>query len=399
MFRLLLFCCALQLSFGQAQPASPVPPNVKQKILDDLRRAPDYTCSELIEHKVKQSGASFVSLDRIRLEVSYAAGKEIFGWTGGDRVSDDDLPRLVSATISNSDFAMHPRVILTNSRVQFSDPVDQKSGDQDGIRIDFRVAAASSDWTLSAGGNDVRVPYHGSIQIGKRSGRLTQLELITDSVPPALGYTSVGKRLFYNEVQLGTGKVLLPARSELFTAAPNGQETLNETRYSECRPYAASAEAAHVSPAELPNEINVDLVLETPVDSDSAAIGDPIIARVQQAIKRKKETVVPKGATLHGRISTLELVQGYRIVDFVFTHFEVDGDRIDIRNRSNMVELEDRYTMGDKVMVNQKMGPMSGKNVYTVATRMPGPIRVNSARARIPRGFKLYLRSNVSGGS
>ncbi len=383
------------IAFAVHAQTTAVPPalaTIKQKLLDDVRRAPDYTCSELIERKSRTAGSkSYDLLDRVRVEVSYVSGKELFAWRGGDPIAADELPRLVLGTVSNGDFAMHPRVLLTNSRVQFSEPAE--ANDPSSRRFHFRVPASSSDWQLSVGGRDTQTAYHGFLDVVKDSGRLARIELMADALPAALGYTSIVKRLEYADVRIGNSAALLPSSSELVTVAADGQEIHSETHFADFRnpspPVAPSAGAG----SELPDEINIELTLETPVDSDTSAVGDPIAARVHQTIKKKKDVVVPKGALLYGRISVLEMVQGFRIVDFVFTHFDVDGRIVDLRNRSNMLELEDRYTMGDKVLVNEKMGPMSGKNVSTVFTRAPGPIRMTTPRAKVPKGFKLYLRS------
>lgn len=391
MFRAFLLCCAIL----QAQPAAVTLPAIRDSVLADIRRTPDYTCTQRIERKAKSADTrTFETIDRARFEVSFAGGKELADWIGGDPIAPDELPRLTAGMVSNSEFAMHARTLLTGSRVQFSDAALDNAADGPSVRFDFRVPASGSDWVLSAGGREVPVGYHGSIRVNQGTRRLTQVDIVADALPAALGYSSVSKKLVYGDVLIKGEHFVLPLSSELLTSAPNGVETRNEAQFSDCRPWAGAAAAATPAGADLPDEINVELMLETAVDSDTASVGDPLVARLQQTIKRKKDVVVPKGAPVYGRISVLEVVDGFRIVDFAFSYFEADGKRIGLFGRSNMLEVDDRNTRGDKVLANPKMGPMSGKNVTTEFLRAPTPLQFNTRRARVPRGFKLYLRSN-----
>jgi len=323
-------------------------------------------------------------------------GKDQVAWPGGDPIGDNDSARWVAGTIAAADFGVQVRGMLTNSRVVFRETGKDSRAGGAALRYDFEAPVQASDWLLSGPDRNVPIPYHGSFWVEEDSGRLVELDVIADGIPATLGVTTVSKRLNYERARIDGVDLLLPGRSELATTDSSGNEIRNEARFHDCHPYVA-AEVSASPPAALPEEFDIEVALETAIDSDTAAVGDPVSARVLQSIRRRRETVVPKGATLHARISNLELNQGYRFLDLAFTYFDVDGARIDIRSRSNEMDLMEKVTTSDLVVANPKQGPMAGRSVQTVSSRVPGPIKISGTRLRLARGFKLYLKSVETG--
>src|SRR5260370_6735299 len=129
-----------------------------------------------------------------------------------------------------------------------------------------------------------------------------------------------------------------------------GGEIRNETGFHDCRQYTVQASIRFDAPdsevqnktgdvpglaAVLPERFEAELVLTSEIDSDSSAVGDPFTAELQRRIRRKGETVIPKGAVLHGRIMRLELINGHRYADFAFLRFEAGGTVVNISGRKN----------------------------------------------------------------
>src|SRR6185437_3405474 len=99
--------------------------------------------------------------------------------------------------------------------------------------------------------------------------------------------------------------------------------TDNLTTFSNCREYQAESQvvfegspAAGQEPAApaswaslaLPIGLPVRLALEAPVDTDNAAAGDPVSARVITAVRRPGTgaVLIPAGAIAHGRLTRVE---------------------------------------------------------------------------------------------
>jgi hypothetical protein len=55
-----------------------------------------------------------------------------------------------------------------------------------------------------------------------------------------------------------------------------------------------------------PASLTLTIGLETPLDLETAHVGDLISAKVQSAVKHKGVVIVPKGALVSGRLRRLE---------------------------------------------------------------------------------------------
>lgn len=134
-----------------------------------------------------------------------------------------------------------------------------------------------------------------------------------------------------------------------------------------------------------PERFDVELTLEDDVDSEVAAVGDPVAVRLQGSIGRGGEIVIPEGTLLHGRISRLPLIDGHRYIDFRFAYFDVSGTRVSIGARFNELEAgSDSWQTGVKEA-----------NANSLPLRFPTPIPGDGRRVHLPRGYRLFLRSTA----
>jgi hypothetical protein len=76
---------------------------------------------------------------------------------------------------------------------------------------------------------------------------------------------------------------------------------------------------------DLPDGLEIQLVLTQQIDLQKAAVGDPVRARVDHDVKKNGEVVVPKGAMAAGRITRLEKYDTYSIVGIEFPEIEAPG--------------------------------------------------------------------------
>ena len=126
-----------------------------------------------------------------------------------------------------------------------------------------------------------------------------------------------------------------------------GNESRNRTRLGGCRQYAGEsvltfaellpdvpAPAPAAKPILIPSGLNMELQLQTPIQSGRSAIGDPVKAQLSRDVKMDGKTVAPKGALLTGRITSLEKrkeLQDYYVVGLEFSTIEFDNRRGDLR--------------------------------------------------------------------
>jgi hypothetical protein len=139
--------------------------------------------------------------------------------------------------------------------------------------------------------------------------------------------------------------VLIPRETRLRTIDREGSETLSLTAYEKCREYASKSrmlleappgDAATAAPqAKLPSALSPGLRFEcrivTPIDSDTAAAGDPIEAVLRSPIHDKKNGVlVPAGVRIHGRLMRFE----HRSGAFESFRVLVDLDSIEVNGKA-----------------------------------------------------------------
>jgi hypothetical protein len=377
---------------------------VRQKVLSDLARLPNFTCAETIERSRKPVGArAFESVDRVRVEVGYSVGNEVFGWPGGEKLSEDELPRLVAGTTTNGDFALLVGSIFGSATTVFTEAGEENRGGRLTLRYNYRVPIGRAGWRVRVFDQEAIVGFHGSVWVDKNLLDLVELDAAGDDLPQSLGFKTIDRMMQYARVRIGAADFLLPGRAVLHTAELTGGEIRNETRFNNCRQYIVEASIrfdeadsevrnktgdAPGAVAILPERFEAELALASEIDSDVSAVGDPFTADLLRSIRRKGETVIPKGAVLHGRIMRLELIDGHRYADFAFLKFEAGGRVVNISARKNALLVEAR---GSYVSLPGR-GRSAGRTMNTNSALVPGPIS-SGPRLRLAPGYRLLLRS------
>ena len=119
----------------------------------------------------------------------------------------------------------------------------------------------------------------------------------------------------------------------------NGSENHNHVKFTSCRQFSGESvitfgdapeskpDAAPIPTREfdLPDGLEIQLVLTQQIDLHKAAIGDPVRARVDHDVKKNGEVVIPKGAMASGRITRLEKYDTYSIIGVEFPEIEAPG--------------------------------------------------------------------------
>ena len=141
------------LALATAAPAElPSLDRVKERVLQDLQRLPNCTCTEVIERSYFAPGQRRGPADRLQVEVGYVRGEELYSRPGGRALSESDLTRLVSGSISTGDFVMMAGNLFTSRTAQFAPVAEEIHAGQAAFRYEFRVPAGQSYWIVRAPG-------------------------------------------------------------------------------------------------------------------------------------------------------------------------------------------------------------------------------------------------------
>ena len=370
-----------------AQPGPPTLADVKKKVLGELSALPDYTCTETLEQWQRPARSKkFEMVERFRVDVAFVGGAEVFGWPGGEKLGEEDLTRLVGGNVANGDFALLAHSLFTSGDATFRFVREELREGRPSLRYEYSIPAGDSGWDLLAGRQRAVVGHHGTFWVDRKRLDLVELDATADRIPGPLRVKKLERVLQYARGRIGSADVPLPQLAVLAATRRNGDGVKTEVRFRNCHQYAVDTivrfdqpDAAHAgsgvsTPVVLPEEFDVELTLEGELDSDTAAVGDPVRARLQGDIRRGREIVLPKGAVVRGRITQLPLIDGHRYFDLRWQSIESSGVSTDIRGRRNETTVYDA---------------MRFKGLGRVPTPIPG----DGARLRLPAGYRLFLKS------
>jgi hypothetical protein len=343
--RLLVVMGAASVLLGAQSSTTGLPPEVellariRVRMLWNLEHQPNYTCVETVERS-RRAGAArkFQLQDTLRLEVALVDGKEMFAWPGARKFEETDLRNMVTTgAFGNGNFALHARSIFAGNTATFDyrgeEPIEQRGR----VRYDFRIPRFLSGYHIRISEREAIVGYHGSFHVDPKTLDLERLEVVADDIPVELGLSSATDRVDYARMTIGDGQFLLPAGSELSMVDMRGQESRNRVRFASCRQFTGesvlsfgepppeTAAATPVREVGLPPGLGLTLSLLDEINTEAAAVGDPVRALLDHDLKHKGQLLFPKGAVASGRVTRLERRSEYTILGLEFFEIQAQG--------------------------------------------------------------------------
>ncbi len=135
----------------------------------------------------------------------------------------------------------------------------------------------------------------------------------------------------FERLRIGADEYLIPRQTRLQVIGRNAGFTENAIAYGDCHEFRGESVVRFDEPTpprlagptyysslrvlKLPAGLPVTLVLDTEIDTDRAAAGDPVSARVANAVidPETHSVLLPAGSVIQGRITHLEhKVEGER---------------------------------------------------------------------------------------
>ncbi len=356
--RLLLLCSFTAATWAQDAPAGRAQPEdpkdlllrVRSNLMGTIGRLPRYTCTltidraqyeadplqrpascdDLIGQKKKgQFEPRLSETDRLRLDVAIAATNEIYSWVGEDRFDDRDLFDLVrQGAVQTGSFSTFLTSIFTGDAATFSYNGDTALDGQPLVEFGFQVPREKSNYIFGNRREHVTAGYEGAFLADPVSGDLVRLVVRTSELPASVGSCQATTTLDYTRVHLNDSDFLLPREASLDILNNDGAELRNRTVYSSCHEFLgvstvsfdepgpaaaalAAGKASTASPFEAPAGVPFKVVFQQPIDTATAAAGDRIKARLNNAIRDASSKVLaPEGSEITARILKLERFEG-----------------------------------------------------------------------------------------
>jgi hypothetical protein len=400
MARVWLALCGAALQLGAQDNQTALLQRVRTHMVETLARQPNYTCLETVERSNRAGKEKeFRLVDTVRLEVALVDGREMFAWPGSKQFEDTDLRAFVpTGMFGNGDFGLYANSVFGGRFTEFEYKGEAKLGERSTTRYDFRVPAATG-MRIRALDLTATVGFHGSFYTEAGTLDALRLEVEADALPEKLDLRQVTDTMEYKRTRIGGGDFLLPSASEAVMVNLRGDANRNMMRFSACREFTGestlkfgndddTADAASTSAAaaavkrelKLPKNAEIALRLVGEIDTDKAAVGDPVKAALASDVKEKGQVILPKGVEFSGRIVRLEHYQDFTVLGLMFEEAESETAHA-------YLNLTMDRAMGAEVLASPRWGASSPPRPHE------GLVPLRPGHLRLSRGVVMFWRN------
>jgi hypothetical protein len=271
------------------------------------------TCGELIAAAGGTPRGAMVWHSRLRLDVTAGAGGENFALTDVRNLERSDVGGVLRAADAGSgEFSAFLRNLINGDGAAFQTRGVQQISSEPLLAFSYTVPEDKSHFLYAstvgpASSAPIRAGYKGSLYMVPQSGDLKRLTMEAEDVGDAC---RVQYSTDYSPTRVGSRETMLPQSSTMDVLYRNGTELRSETWYSGCRRPATEAAAPPVAAdtaKPLPPGVRFRIRFQPPIDTLSAATGDPVVGVIRATVKDKQNGILMHaGDRVHGRIALIE---------------------------------------------------------------------------------------------
>ncbi len=346
-------CCLLPaIASSQVAPGVLKLIQIKKRMAQRLERLPDLACSQIVDRVRFDPKGRLKKTDTFRLE-GMIDGEEAFSWPAQGRTAEREPPELWAlGTISGSLMISAAKAIFAQDAARIRFAGEEHVNGRSTLRYDYRVPLRDNGFQLSVAGQDLRLPYSGSFWADAEELDLVRLTRRAEDIPAKHRIAEAVQSVEYRPVRIDDETLLLPQSADEALRYWSGDVSLNRTEFSQWRRYLGISALSLASPGQeqqvsrardqaetlISEGAELVAVLETPIDSATARIGDPIQASLSS------RSQAPGTAVLNGRIRWLEKQQKSCVLGIEFSKVTWEGKRanfvvdlIDVRDPTGLV--------------------------------------------------------------
>jgi hypothetical protein len=389
---------------------------ITAKVQEDLRRLPDYVCHQTIERSQRLASMNtFRSLDVLRLEVALVGNREMYSWRGAEKFEEKELADLVDrGVVGTGGFALLARHVFLTRGAGFTYRGEERLGERRTVRFDYEVALEHSSFRIRAPKREAVVGFEGSIWADAETLDLIRLEVRALDIPERVGVAQADSVMSYVRVPMGDASALLPQSADLKTITVGGDESRNNSRFTDCRRYQAESilsfgeppparpAAAPRGPSQVPVSALLELSLAEDIELESAKQGDAIQAVLARPLRDGDRVIAPEGTRVSGSLLRLDhqtLPFEHYIVAMQLDAIELEGARVNLA-----ATLEDVSPATGLIRQAKKLNP-----TFTPKQRGPrmeilvgeqhagqGVVHWDARHPRIRKGLKMRWQTIAS---
>jgi hypothetical protein len=214
----------------------------RRQVRQVMTDVPNYTCVETITRTRRAHTRDFLPVDKIRLEVSSVAGKEMFARPGAQSFDTRDVTELVkNGMIGSGMFASLARNIFVDQKGTLKYKGKENVDDRPALRYNFQLSEQQSGFKLLVNNRLEPLAFKGSFWFDPVSMDLLRLEAYGDRIPSSLNVDQAVMRTTYARAHIGKSDALLPKTSELSVTYLSGVTERDEINFSGCHEYGSDS--------------------------------------------------------------------------------------------------------------------------------------------------------------
>jgi hypothetical protein len=407
---------ALSVQCGASEPADRgeiLVARVRAVMDDMLHRLPDYTCVQTIERLArKPSQKNFRLLDRVRVEVAYYKGSELYAWPGAPKLEERNLAEMVGGVgaIGTGDFALHLMATYRGPAPLHFAGEEVLQG-RPALKFTQTVPIALSTFRLKVPPTRGIVGYEVTAWHDAQNLELLRFELLVTEFPADMPVRKTYKAIDYQDVQVAGSEFRLPAVTDLSMRYEDGFEEETRSAFAHCRQYvgestityedvepAGPQEAARAS-EKLPAGVRVPMKLDREIELSTAARGDLVEMAVSREVVHNGRTVLARGTKIAARIEGVGCETTPYPTCIVRLKTETYEDAA--RTGPFAAALETPSLESQLAAGRSRMHPLTSEDIpeELVHAAVDGGILCTRSGTRLSRGYPMIWRTlEVPGG-
>ena len=293
--------------------------------------------------------------------------REIHSWPGANGFDLTEIDQIVdNGPFGTGSFGGYLLDIFDNDATRFDYRGQAMREGRQVLIYAYSVARSASHYEIRTQSSWTATAYSGRFEIDPQSLEIEHVAIETPRLPAETGLCQATSTLDYERVEIGDGSFLLPSKSQMHLILRNQKETDTTTTFTACREYQAHSTLAFTPPplatastaaspkrvpSAPPRRYFLDLRLNTAIDTEVSAAGDPISATVVADVHpyQSKSVVIPAGAVAHGRINRIEhhyLPYVYVVIGISFQSLEIEDETLPFTARPVISNSAVTYSPG-----------------------------------------------------
>ena len=392
----------------------------RQAVGGMLTRLPDYTCQETLQRTWREAGGKkFGTLDRVRLEVAFVNGTEMYAWPGSTKFGELKLDQVISdrGAFGTGDFGEHLRGAYLAGlplRLAGKDALEGRNA----WKFTQSVPDGLSHFEVISPRARATVGYSVTAWHDAATLALLRFELRAAGFPRKIPFQSVFTATDYATVKVNDLPVRLPVMTEVSVVARDGRENRTVSSFSNCREYTGSSKLTFDAPtpereprqdevtpprgseASLPAGVQIQVRLDDAVELKKVARGDTAAMTVARDAFRDGRKVLSAGARVIGRWTLVECQDSP--ISYCFAILEPESYRDGAASGPFRAALVSPSV--ERELASGGRGADAVRNITIpngiLHAGMYAPVLYTGIITKLSRGYRLTWRTlEVSGGS